>query len=185
MIQIEGFKLSNLEQKDLNLILAWRNSDRIRSVMNSDETITIEQHTNWFHSLNDDQTKIAKLCLYKNKPIGFIQFTNLNKLHRTCEWGFYIGEKNAPRGSGTVMGILALDYLYNELNMRKVSAYVLEFNLISLNYHKKLGFIEEGRLEKQILKNNQFEDLIIFGLFKERWQQYCAFLKKEVNKDFE
>jgi UDP-4-amino-4,6-dideoxy-N-acetyl-beta-L-altrosamine N-acetyltransferase len=180
MIQIEEFKLIDLEHENLNIVLTWRNSDRVRSVMNSDEIITIEQHNRWFELYKNDSTKIAKLCLYQNKPIGFIQFTNINKKHGTCEWGFYIGEKTAPRGSGTVMGILTLDYLFNVLKMRKLNAYVLEFNLISLNYHKKFGFVEEGRLKKQILKNNQYADLVLLGLFKESWNNHCEDIKKEV-----
>ncbi|WP_088013975.1 UDP-4-amino-4,6-dideoxy-N-acetyl-beta-L-altrosamine N-acetyltransferase [Gottfriedia acidiceleris] len=180
MIQIEDFKLIDLEHENLNIVLTWRNSHRVRSVMNSDEIITIDQHYRWFALFKNDQTKIAKLFLYKNKPIGFIQFTNINKKHGTCEWGFYIGEKTAPRGSGTVMGILTLDYLFNVLKMRKLNAHVLDINFISLNYHKKLGFVEEGRLEKQILKNNQYADLVLFGLFKESWNNKCEVLKKGV-----
>lgn len=185
MIRIEDFKLKDIELRDLNILFTWRNTERIRSVMINDEIITSSQHSHWFTSLKDDPTKIAKIFLYKNLPIGFIQFTNINKLNGTCEWGFYIGENTTPRGFGTIMGILALDYLFNDLNIRKLSAFILDFNVISIKYHKKLGFTEEGRLIKQYIKKDKFIDLVLMGLFKENWNKYSEQLKKEVYRDIE
>ncbi|WP_129691777.1 UDP-4-amino-4,6-dideoxy-N-acetyl-beta-L-altrosamine N-acetyltransferase [Gottfriedia acidiceleris] len=185
MIRIEDFKLKDIELRDLNILFTWRNTERIRSVMINDEVITYSQHSHWFRSLKDDPTKIAKIFLYKNLPIGFIQFTNINKLNGTCEWGFYIGENTTPRGFGTIMGILALDYLFNELKMRKLSASILDFNVTSINYHKKLGFTKEGRLLKQYIKNKSFIDLVLMGLFKESWYKHSEQLKKEVFRDSE
>ncbi|WP_088071940.1 UDP-4-amino-4,6-dideoxy-N-acetyl-beta-L-altrosamine N-acetyltransferase [Gottfriedia luciferensis] len=185
MSRIEDFELKDIELKDLDILLSWRNTERIRSVMINDEIITSSQHAQWFKSLKDDPTKIAKLFLYKNAPVGFIQFTNINKLNRTCEWGFYIGENPTQRGLGTIMGILALDYLFKELKMRKLNAFILDFNIISINYHKKLGFIEEGRLLKHYIKNKSFIDLVLMGLFKETWYKQSEQLKKEVFRDSE
>lgn len=183
MTHINDFKLVNLEEKYLEIVFNWRNTDRIRSVMNNDEIIQLDQHYQWYTSMKKDSSKIVKLLLYKNTPVGLVQFSQINNKHGTCEWGFYIGDTTlAPRGSGKMMGILALDYLFNEVKMRKICASILDFNNISINYHKKLGFLEEGRLVKHILKNNEYVDLVLMSLFKERWDKFSKLLKEEAKK---
>ncbi|MNP72197.1 hypothetical protein D3C76_1686990 [compost metagenome] len=80
------------------------------------------------------------------------------------------------------MGILALDLIFKERHMRKCCAQILDFNSKSLSYHTKLGFTEEGRLVKQILKNNKYADVVFMGIFQEQWMKQSEFLKEEVVK---
>jgi UDP-4-amino-4,6-dideoxy-N-acetyl-beta-L-altrosamine N-acetyltransferase len=143
MAHINDYKLENLGQKDLKLVLEWRNADHIRPFMNNDDFIQLEDHYRWFESVEKDASKLVKLCFYKEKPIGLVHFSQINPKNKTCEWGFYIGDKNCPRWSGKIMGILALDFLFNDRHIRKLCAQVLDFNNKSLSYHKKLGFTKE------------------------------------------
>lgn len=182
MAHINDYKLENLSQKELKLVLEWRNAEHIRPFMNTDDFIQLEDHYRWFESVEKDTSKLVKLCFYKEEPIGLVNFSQIDPKNKTCEWGFYIGDKTCPRWSGKIMGILALDFLFKERHMRKLCAQILDFNSKSLSYHKKLGFTEEGRLVKQILKNNEYVDVVLMGLFKERWEKQSEFLKEEVLK---
>jgi UDP-4-amino-4,6-dideoxy-N-acetyl-beta-L-altrosamine N-acetyltransferase len=182
MAHIKDYKLENLSQKEIETVLEWRNADHIRPFMTNDDIIQLEEHYRWFKSIKKDLSKLVKLCFYNGKPIGLVNFSQIDSKNKTCEWGFYIGDKNCPRGSGKIMGILALDFIFNEGYMRKLCAQILDFNSKSLSYHKKLGFTEEGRLVKQILKNNQYVDVVLMSLFKEQWEQQGKFLKEEVLK---
>lgn len=180
MADINDYKLENLAQQDLQLVWQWRNADHIRPFMNQDDFIPLEEHYRWFESLEKDARKLVKLCFYKDKPMGLVNFTQIDSKNQTCEWGFYRGDTACPRGSGKVMGILALDYIFKEQSMRKVGAQILDFNWKSRSYHRKLGFAEEGRLVKQIRKNNKYVDVMLMGLFKEQWEKQSEFLKEEV-----
>ena len=71
MLDIGDFQLKSLEKKDLELILQWRNTKEIRTVMYEDHEITIDEHLKWYKKLEIDDTKIARLLIYKEKPIGF------------------------------------------------------------------------------------------------------------------
>jgi UDP-4-amino-4,6-dideoxy-N-acetyl-beta-L-altrosamine N-acetyltransferase len=185
MISLQEYRLRNVEQRDINLIFEWRNADHIRPFMNNSEEIPFEAHNKWFQSLKGNKSRIVKLCLYREKPIGLVQFSKMDPIHKTCEWGFYIGDTTCPPGSGKAMGFLALDFIFHEVQMRKVNAQVLEFNSKSLSYHKKLGFYEEGRLLQQIVRNNQFYDLVLFGLFKEEWEKKKLGLRMEATNIYE
>lgn len=71
---------------------------------------------------------------------------------------------------------LALDLVFHQVGMRKVCAQVLDYNVKSLSLHKKLGFHEEGRLLQQVIRDEKFIDIILFGLFKETWDSEKASL---------
>lgn len=105
-MELEEFNLIDLEEDKLGILLKWRNSDIIRSNMYSDHIIAIEEHQKWFKKIKSDESNIAKLFLYKEKLIGFVNFTKINKENNTCYWGFYIGEKHCSRHSGKIMGLL-------------------------------------------------------------------------------
>lgn len=182
MVHINDYKLEDLSQKELQIVLEWRNADHIRPFMTNDDVIQLEDHYRWFKSVENDPSKLVKLCFFQEKPIGLVNFSQIDSKNKTCEWGFYIGDKSCPIGSGKIMGILALDFLFKEKQMRKLCAQILDFNSKSLSYHKKLGFTEEGRLVKQVLKNNQYVDVVLMGLFNKQWEQQSEFLKEEVLK---
>lgn len=180
MLDIGDFQLKSLEKNDLELILKWRNTKEIRSVMYEDHEITIDEHLKWYEKLVMDDTKVARLLTYKGKPIGFVNFTKIDEMNQTCYWGFYIGEKEGVRRAGTVLGLLALDYIFETKGIHKVCAEIIESNRISLNFHQKLGFQEDGRYANYICRDNDYMDVIIMTLFHEQWTERKEAIKKEL-----
>ncbi len=185
MLELDKFNLIDVEEENLEILLKWRNSDHIRASMYSDHIISTAEHQRWFKKVKNDESTIAKLFVYEEKPIGFVNFTKIDRKNNTCYWGFYIGEKHRPPHSGTVMGLLALEFIFEKYGIRKVCAEVLDFNTTSINYHKKLGFQEEGRLVKHILKNNCYIDIIAMALFSEHWLDHKEKLQQEVQQKYE
>ena len=169
MQKIGEYELIDPAEKYKKLILNWRNSDHVRMNMFIEHLITEEEHGKWFENVKKGNKIIAKLLLFKEKPIGFVNFTNIDYQNNKCYWGFYIGEKEAPKGSGKIMALLALDYIFEDFHLRKLCSEVLEFNSKSIKFHQKLRFEEEGRLEKHIFKNNYYVDVIVMALFRENW----------------
>ena len=165
----ENYQLREVSKTDLAYLYEWRNADHVRLFMMNDDIIALENHYRWFKSLEGDNRRKLMICLYKEKPIGSVQFA-IDAKNQTCEWGFYIGDLSSPPGSGSMMGILALDYAFGQLAVRKVCAQVLDFNVKSLAYHRKLGFEEEGILKSQIVRDGKFIDVVLFGLLKEKWE---------------
>lgn len=165
----EDYQLRKLEKSDLEMVLNWRNSERIRSNMYTDHVINLDEHLTWYERIKDDKTCIYLICEYQHKPIGLIYFTEIDKNNSKCYWGFYLGELEIPLGSGSVLGFLSMEYIYEIIAIRKVCSEVLAFNEKSLNLHKKLLFQEEGIFRKHIYKNNEYQDVICLALFKDIW----------------
>nr|WP_223155203.1 UDP-4-amino-4,6-dideoxy-N-acetyl-beta-L-altrosamine N-acetyltransferase [Alkalibacillus aidingensis] len=168
----------DLTEKHLDRVLTWRNSKHVRQAMYTDHFITPEEHRQWFERVKQDDHKLVWLFTYRDEPIGLVNLTSLDRQHRRCYWGFYMGELKAPRGAGTAMGILAIDKIFQEQKLHKICAEVIEMNQKSLNYHQKLGFHIEGRLKDHIIKNHQYHDVLTLALFADYWQEVKTELRQ-------
>lgn len=169
MLHIKDFSLESMDETHLKKLLEWRNSQRIRDLMYSDHEITIEEHEEWYRNINKNGNRIVKVFSYKDKWIGQVSFSELDQKNNKCSWGFYIGEDDAPKGSGSIMAYYALSYIFETYGIRKLCAEIIDFNVSSFSYHTKLGFVEEGRLVQHVYKNNNYVDVIIMALFKDNW----------------
>lgn len=179
MLRREDCRLRPITEADLEKVLQWRNSDRIRANMYTDHLISMSEHRAWFKDLRSKAPSTFMIFEYKQKPAGTISVSQSDHKNSKCAWGFYLGESDLPRGCGTVMGYLGLNYIFDELKYRKVCGEVFAFNLESIRFHRKLGFVKEGRFIKHILKNGRYEDIVFMALFSESWMKR----KKELESD--
>ena len=106
------------------------------------------------------------------RPLGVVNVTRADRHNGTCHWGFYIGATDPPRGSGTAMGYLGLDYIFATLGLRKVIGEAFAFNEASIAFHRRLGFAQEGCFVRQVLKGGTYRDIISFALFNDQWEAH-------------
>lgn len=163
------YELRPIVESDLEVIFEWRNSDRIRRISFSDHLITWEEHSMWFKNLQNDSQRRVLVFEENQRPIGTVNFLDIDMKNQRCRWGFYLGEDDLKKGTGTQMGIRALDYAFNSMKVVKVCAEAFDWNETSIAYHLKLGFHREGLLKKHQMKDGQLQDIVIFGLSKEDW----------------
>jgi UDP-4-amino-4,6-dideoxy-N-acetyl-beta-L-altrosamine N-acetyltransferase len=171
MLNRADYCLRPMLEQDLEQVLAWRNSDRIRACMYTDDKIAWENHYNWYKKTLDNPNLVNQICEFNHKPIGVVNATQIDRYNSRCLWGFYLGDITAPKGSSYVMGLLFLDWIFANLSLRKVCGEVLSFNDDSLRYHHNLGFKQEGILKEHIFKQDSYNDVVVFGLLADSWQQ--------------
>lgn len=169
MLELENACLRPIVEGDLEMVLEWRNSDRIRSVMFTDHIIKMEDHREWFKRLSSDDSALCLVFETCGRPVGVVNIVCIDRRNNRCHWGFYIGEHNAQRGAGSIMGYLAVEYVFGVLNIHKLCGEVLALNTKSIVFHKKLGFVEEGLLKRHVLKNGNYDDVVVMAIFKEDW----------------
>ncbi len=165
----EEFKLRPIERDDLAKVLTWRNSEHVRSCMFNDHIISPEEHQAWFERSRQAEFPPVLVFEFRGKPAGMVNFTQIDRLNNRCYWGFYLGETGLPHGCGTIMGFLALSYIFEQQRFRKLCGEAFAFNEKSVSYHKRLGFVQEGHFVKHVLKNGSYEDIISFAMFREDW----------------
>ena len=180
MTMRKEYRLRPVVEEDLELVLSWRNSDRIRRNMYGDHIICMDEHRIWFKHLEQNPAAEYLFFEFQRKPIGMVYFTDIDSKNNKCFWGFYLGEENLPRGTGTVMGVLGIEYAFETLNIRKLCGEAFQFNTASLKFFRRLGFSEEGHFARHVLKDGKYEDVISFALFRECWQDIRVKLEQYV-----
>ncbi|WP_328186502.1 UDP-4-amino-4,6-dideoxy-N-acetyl-beta-L-altrosamine N-acetyltransferase [Marinobacter sp. OP 3.4] len=161
--------LRKVGEQDLELMLSWRNNPVVRASMFSQDVIHLNQHREWFRRESAKQDSAWFLFIDANKnPAGVVYFTNMDRIANHVFWGFYAAPGATP-GTGTKMGIEALDYIFDTEGFHKVNAEVLETNERSYALHKKLGFRIEGTFNDHYLGRDGYESVTRFALMASEW----------------
>lgn len=174
----KDFALRPMTETDLELVLTWRNSQRIRDISYSDHIISTAEHRAWFAHAEKEQKSLHFIFEYCRRPIGVVNVTAIDHDNKTCYWGFYLGETDLPKGCGSAMGFLALENIYETLGMDKVTGEAFAFNNESIAFHKRLGFVEERR--RGGVKNGRNEDIVVMRLSRADWLR----IKPELERKF-
>jgi RimJ/RimL family protein N-acetyltransferase len=61
--------------------------------------------------------------------------------------------------------------MFRELRYQKANATVYAFNEGSLALHRKLGFVEEGRIRRNHFTNGEYHDEFWFGITREEFEE--------------
>ncbi len=154
---------------DLPYLLRWRNLESVRKYMYTDHIISPEEHARWYDTIKADQAKAYLMFTYEHRPVGLSNFNGVNPEEGKCLWGFYLGETDLPKGSGTILGYLSLNYIFEQRDINKVSGEVLDFNLPSRNFFERLGFQHEGIMRKYARKGTELIDVHLFGMLRAEW----------------
>ncbi len=163
--------LRPLSENDIPLITRWINDPEVREFVSRTFPQTEKQEEAWFNKLGSDEKNIVLgIETKKGRLIGIMGIHRIDWIQRIATTGALIGEKDYwNKGYGTDAKMILLDYVFNTLNLRKISSSVLAYNKRSLNYSLHCGYKIEGRKRKQFFKKGRFWDLIELGLFREEW----------------
>ena len=101
--------------------------------------------------------------------VGYCSATNINYINRNAHVGFFLHKNARGKGYYKEIQLLLYNYLFNEINLKKVYTHVLEYNEISLNSMKKNGFEVDGILKDHVYQCGTYHNLFILSLTKERF----------------
>ena len=170
MAKRSDFHLRPLEEADRELLFRWRNAERVRQAMFTDHLLSWEEHVSWFDAaLRAPEESRVMVFEHRSRPLGIVTANAIDRKNGRCNWGFYLGETDVPRGSGTIMGYLGLRHLFETLGIRKVCGECFRTNERSVRFHERLGFSREGLFRRHHLKNDIYEDVVAFAMFRDDW----------------
>lgn len=97
----------------------------------------------------------------------------LDVLHRNTGDAFVglaIGDRSLwGKGHGTEAMNLILEFAFIELNLRRVTLTVFEYNPRAVRSYEKAGFRHEGRLRSYLSREGRRWDLLYMGILYEDW----------------
>lgn len=123
------------------------------------------------HSENTPQSfGFCIRTLADDSLIGGVSLWVVSWSHADAWMGISIGDRDYwGRGYGTDAIQLILQYGFLELNLRRVSLGLHAYNERALRSYEKAGFILEGRVRGEILREGQRYDGIYMGILYEEW----------------
>lgn len=108
--------------------------------------------------------------LAEDKLIGEIGLEVVNWPGRDAFVGLGIGETDYwSKGYGTdVMNVL-LRFAFTEVNLRRVTLTVFEYNPRAIRSYEKAGFRHEGRLRRLLNREGRRWDELFMGILRDEW----------------
>lgn len=154
--------IRQMERRDLERVLCWRNHPNVRRYMFSQHEIGLDEHIHWFERCMQDSTRHLLIYEITGQAMGFVQIQEIAS-SGIADWGFYLAP-DAPKGVSKSFGLLALAYAFKTVGLHKICSQVLAPNVRSINFHKKLGFEQEGLLRQNYFDGKTYHDVVCFGL---------------------
>ncbi len=112
--------------------------------------------------------------------IGTATLNLISWVHRTADTGLMIGNKDFwGKGYAVEVWSLVIDYAFQRLGLRRITAGTVVGNVASTVILKKLGFEVEGTLRRHWLVDGEYQDGILFGLFREEFYKNSKRLELE------
>ncbi len=102
--------------------------------------------------------------------VGAISLKSIKKGHQ-AEPGYWIGKTYWNQGFCTEAAQTMLRYAFTELDLLRVYPCFFTRNPSSGRVMQKLVMIHEGRLRQHVRKWDRCEDLEMYGILKEEWEQ--------------
>lgn len=123
--------------------------------------------------LSNDNFLMA-ICINEVEPpvlcqgahIGNIRLGPINWVHGFAEIGLFIGNKECwGIGYGTEAIRLLSDFAFDQLNLHKLTAGILDPNIGSILAFEKAGFSTEGTLRRQYWDKDRYIDDVVMCKF--------------------
>lgn len=163
--------LRALEPEDYKISIEWRRDNEIWGMVGSTKYFVSEAYEKkWVEDtiFNSRDIKLAVCEIGSNKYIGNVYATDIDQANRSCTTGVLIGNRNYwGQGYASEAYHLLLDYLFNERNIYRVQAYVLESNVASMKLHQKVGYKIEGTLRQSVYKNGKYQNQVLMSILKD------------------
>lgn len=173
--------LRPIREEEIETMRAWRNAPSIRLNMYTRHAISKEEHQAWWDKVQQRNDQQYFMFEMNGIPAGIVAFNDLDTNNQHSFWAFYASPE-APRGTGTKMEFLALEYAFNTLKLQKLSCEVLAFNEAVIKLHKKFGFEVEGVFRKHHKVEDQFIDVYRLGILAEEWNEQRPEMQAKIDK---
>ena len=170
-------------RKDIPNIVRWINNTEVTRFLATYLPMMEADEEQWLDDL--PKKKVTDLVFVivvaeGDRAIGVMGLHKINGKDRTATTGAIIGEKEYwGKGYGTEAKMLLLHYAFNTLNLRKICSSFISFNRRSHAYQLKCGYVEEGRLRRQIYRNGRYWDEVLMAVFKKDWLPLWRKYKRE------
>jgi RimJ/RimL family protein N-acetyltransferase len=169
MIRGKRVLLRPVEERDLQVIVQWRNHPENRRFFFSPLLINPGAQKKWYEDLLADRSRIVFMVdTPDGQTVGMMGLDRIDWRNQEAEFGMFLFD---PENRGNMYaeeaGALLFDYAFEELNLHRLYAIVYAFNEGVLTMAEVAGFRREGVLRQAVFSGGKFHDKVILGMLRE------------------
>ena len=115
------------------------------------------------------------LFAIENQPgehVGGISFHSRHRKNGTFGFGVNVQREHRRKGYAENAVRILLKYAFLERRYQKCNSACVAINEASIQLHRKLGFVEEGRRRRHMFFNGQYHDDVLFGMTREEFEAH-------------
>lgn len=128
---------------------------------------TMEDAVGWIEKANEPPVTNFAIVVESEAVGGVGMILKDDIYRRSAEVGYWLGEQFWGRGLVTEAVRAIIEYAFENFDLCRLYAGVLEWNPASMKVLEKAGFQLEARLRKAVTKDNQTMDEFIYAIIKE------------------
>jgi RimJ/RimL family protein N-acetyltransferase len=156
------------------LISQWSADSEYSRLLDWDPArrFSVKSTQKWLEKHSEDENchSFAIRTLNNDRIIGDIGLDGIRWMHGDTFVGIGLGEREYwGKGYGTDAMKIILRYAFTELNLRRVTLDVFEYNQRGVRSYEKAGFVLEGRERGLILREGRRWDVLYMGILREDW----------------
>lgn len=152
---MSGFSLVPFTPENADIVLGWRNSERIRSNMLDDSIIETKDHKNFLKALARDESRAYFVVELRGAPVATLYFTGLGSKEVT--WGCYIGSDKTIPGLFVALVVIATRYSFNFPSTGVLRSEVAAYNANPIKLNRFLGIPESARYNRSTASGREVE----------------------------
>lgn len=169
MIKGKIVYLRPIIKEDLKFLNEWKNDEETYKYLGGGFSPTsVDQQEKWMDAMIDT-TGINKRFIIsdsEHRPVGMIGLYDINWIHRVCEIGLYIGDKNSKgKGYGKEACLIIEKFALEYLNLRKIKLNVVSDNEHAINLWTSLGYQKVGEYIKERFIKGEYKNLTLMEKF--------------------
>lgn len=169
-------RLRAVTLSDTNLIIKWRNSDKVRNHCFTKEKITEESHLN-FYKRNVETGKYKQFIVERlesdfgvaSYPIATVYLKDLDYDNKRCELCIFASDDVDWNCEGQTTAIkLLLKIAFDDLGLHKIYSYVFSKYVEEVELLRNAGFSIEAILKDEAIGvSGSYEDVIRMSVLNE------------------
>jgi RimJ/RimL family protein N-acetyltransferase len=172
---LDSCYLREITQIDTEKTFIWRNDKEIISGLCSPfRYVNLETEEQWFLNYQNNRSSQVRLGIidkHSNQIIGMVSLLQIDFISQTAEFALQIGDKNFwNKGIGKWATKNMIIHGFKNLNLNRISLYVLCENISAKKIYESVGFKKEGTLRQAIFKSGEHKDLILMSILKEEFK---------------
>lgn len=163
------------EREDLDAIREWMNDPQVWRPALDAKPMNADLAQQYYENVLTTEDDVHLLVCVAHETIGHVSLTGIDygptatDRARGMELAYHLDSEHHGQGHGSAAAALVVDYAFADLNLRRLTAHVGEFNDASIALLESLGFEREGSRREAAYYQGDYYDMHTYGLLRDEW----------------